>query len=105
MCIYFHGKAEKENLEKKVKTLTDKNTRINQQLKYTRDENTRINQQIKYTRDVNTHINQLTELQTEKVKVETELKRVKHKMERHVDQMYVSILRNYEVYGSKMESF
>ena len=77
MSIYFHDKVEKANFERQVKSLRDENNGLNQQLTRVQSEKDTIKKDF-------------TELQTKNVKVETELKIVKHKMEQQLDQMNAS---------------
>ena len=83
MSISFHGKAEKANFERKVKSLRDETTRLNQQLTRVQCEKDTIKKDF-------------TELQTEKVKVETELKSVEYKMEQQLDQVKVSNVKEIQ---------
>ena len=83
MSISFHGKAEKTNFERQVKSLRDETTRLNQQLTRVQGHN-------------DTIVKDFTELQTEKVKVETELKSVKYKMKQQLDQMKESNVKEIQ---------
>ena len=89
VSIYFHDKAEKADFERQVKSLRDENTRLNQQLTRVKGEHDTIKKDF-------------TELQTEKIKVETELKNVEYKMEQQLDQMMESNVK--EIKGLRDEN-